>query len=131
MHYPLAPERLEISDAMLSEYCSEIAKKYGMKIGGVNKLVLTLSSKSKYVAHYKNLQLYLSLGIKLTKVHRVLQFKQSNWFKKYIDFNTDERKNAVNSFEKDCFKLMINSVYGKTMENFRKRINVGLVNNAI
>ena len=116
---------------MLSEYCSEIAKKYGMKIGGVNKLVLTLSSKSKYVAHYKNVQLYLSLGIKLTKVHRVLQFKQSNWFKKYIDFNTDERKNAVNSFEKDCFKLMINSVYGKTMENFRKRINVRLVNNAI
>ena len=59
----------------------------------------------------------------------MLKSKQSDWMKKYIDFNTEERKNAANSFEKDFFKLIINSVYGKTMENLQKRINVRLVTN--
>ena len=67
--------------------------------------------------------------MKLFKIHRMLKFKQSNWIKKYIDFNTEKRTNAANSFEKDFFKLMINSVYGKTMEYLRKRINVRIVNN--
>ena len=63
--YPLAPEKLEISQNMLSKYCFDIANKYGIKIGGVNKLVPNLSNKSKYVVHYRNLQLYLSLEMKL------------------------------------------------------------------
>ena len=67
--------------------------------------------------------------MKLTKNHRVLKFRQSDWMKKHIDFNTEKRTNAANSFEKDFFKLMINSVYDKTMENLRKRMNVRLVNN--
>ena len=68
--------------------------------------------------------------MKLTKAHRVLKFNQSDWMKKYIDFNTEERMNAANDFERDFFKLMINSVYEKTIANLRKRINVRLVNNA-
>ena len=75
-------------------------------------------------------EISLSLGMKLTKIHRVLKFKQSDWMTKCIDFNTEKRMNAANDFEKDFFKLIINSVYGKTMENLRKRINMRLLNNA-
>ena len=79
--------------------------------------------------HYRDLQLYLSLGMKLTKTHRVLKVKQSDWMKNYIDFSTEKRRNAANDFEKDFFKLMVNSLYGKTKENLRKRISVRLVTN--
>ena len=113
--------------------CRNIVKKnadnYKIKVGDVKKLIPNLGNKTNYVVHYRNLQLYLSLGMKVTKIHRVIKFKQSDWTKKYIDFNTEKRMNAANDFEKYFFKLMISSVYGKTMENLRKRINVRLVNN--
>ena len=128
-NYPLAPEKLAVTSDMLSKYCKEIADEYDIKVGDVKKLIPNLGNKTKYVVHYRNLQLYLSLGMKLTKIHRALQFKQSNWMKKYIDFNTKKRMNATNDFEKDFFKLIINSVYGKAIENLRKRINVRFVNN--
>ena len=115
---------------MLPKDCFNFANEYGKKIGGVNKLVPSLGNKSKYVVHYRNFQLNLSLGIKSTKTHRVLKFKQCDWLKKYIDFNTDIRKNVANSFEKDFFELTNNSVLGKTIENLRKRISVELVNNS-
>ena len=101
-----------------------------MKVGDVKKLIPNLGNKTNYVVHDRNLQLYLALGMKLTKIHRVLKFKQSDWMKKYIDFNTEKRMNAANDLEKDFFKLMTSSVYGKTLENLRKRINVRLVNEA-
>ena len=74
--YLLAPEKLEISNDILSNYCSKIIDKYGIKIGGVNKSVSNLGNKNKYVVNYNNLQLYLSLGIKLLKINEVLNFKQ-------------------------------------------------------
>ena len=72
--------------------------------------------------------MYLSLGMKLYKVHKILKFKQSDWLKKCVGFNTD-KKNAANCFEKDLFKLMNHSTLGKIMENLRKSINARLVNN--
>ena len=68
--YPLCPEKIEVSSNMLSKYCSDIANKYGIKVGGIKKLISNLGDKVEYVVHYKNLQYYLSLGMKLTKIHR-------------------------------------------------------------
>ena len=124
--YPLAPEKILVSDHMLSPYCKDLKDSENISSGRVHKLVPNLMNKEKYVLHYRNLQQYLSLGMKLKKVHRVLEFTQKPWMKGYIDFNTEKRKMAKNSFEKDFFKLMNNSVFGKTMENLRKRSNIKL-----
>ena len=125
--YPCAPEKMNITKDMLSPYCKQIQEKFGISIGQVSKLVPTLLNKTKYVLHYRNLQLYLELGLKLKKGHRVLEFNQSPWLKKYIEYNTNKRIQAKNVFEKDFFKLMNNSVFGKTIENLRKRVDVRLV----
>ena len=128
--YPLAPRKPKTDYSILSRYCSDISNQYGIKVGDVNKLVSNLDNNSNYVLHYRNLQLYLLLGMNLIVVHRILKFEQSDWLKKYIDFNTSKRKNTVNSFEKTIFKLMNNSVCGKSMENLRKQLKVRLINNA-
>ena len=115
---------------MLSKYCKKIADKYEIKVADVKKLIPNLGNKTNYAVHYRNLQLYFCLGMKLIKIHKVLKFKQSDWKEKYSDFNTEKGVNVANDFEKDFFKLMNNSVYGKAMKNLRKKINVRLVNNA-
>ena len=89
--YPLAPEKLPVSGYMLSNYCKRIPDKYEIKVGDVKKIIPNLGNKTNYVVHYRNLQLYLSLEMKLTKIHRVLKLKQSDWMKKYIDFNTKKK----------------------------------------
>ena len=99
--YPLALEKLIVSSNMLSKYYKEIADKYKIKVVDVKKLIPNLGNKTKYVLHCRNLQWHLSLGTKHAKIHRELKFKQSDWIKKYIDFNTEKRMNAANDFEKD------------------------------
>ena len=102
--YPLAPEQIVINK--------------------VKKLIPNLGDKKKYVIHYENLKQYLNLGLKLTHIHRGIKFEESPWLKSYIDINTDLRTKAKNDFEKDLFKLMNNSVFGKTMENIRNRVDI-------
>ena len=107
--YPFCPERVECKN-------------------GVEKLIPNLRNKTKYVIHYRNLIQCLKAGLKLKKIHRGIKFVESDWMKPYIEMNTNLRAKAKNNFEKDFFKLMNNSVFGKTMENIRNRVDVKLVN---
>ena len=105
--YPLAPERLNVN--------------------GVEKLISHFKPRKNYILHYRNLRQCLEMGLRVTAVHRGITFNQSPWMEPYIRKNTELRKTAANSFEKDFFKLINNSVFGKTIENIRKRQNVLLV----
>ena len=106
--YPLAPEQIEVNKVL--------------------KLIPNLGDKKRYILHYENLKQYLSLGLKLTNIHRGIKFEERQWLEKYIALNTDLRTVAKEEFEKDFFKLMNNSVFGKTMENIRNRVDIKLVN---
>ena len=98
-----------------------------MEVNKCKKLVCNLFNKKKYVTHINSLKQALNHGLKLKKIHRAIEFNQKEWLKPYIDMNTELRKAAKNDSEKDLFKLMNNSVFGKTMENIRKHRDIKLV----
>ena len=100
-----------------------------MVTGGVEKLVPNLYYKKRYVIHIRALDQALKHGLVLERIHRAIELKQSAWMKEYIDFNTALRTAATNDFDKDFYKLMNNSVFGKTMENIRKHRSIKLVTN--
>ena len=115
--YPLAPEKLKIYPQMLSPFSQTLLEELELSRRPVEKLVPNLFPKTKYLVHYRNLQLYLRLGLELERVHRVLRFRQSPWMAPYINENTRMRQMATSDFEKNLYKLMNNSVFGKSMEN--------------
>ncbi|XP_067947655.1 uncharacterized protein [Watersipora subatra] len=125
--YPLAPESMKPDQ--WSEYMRDVGEldKLGEPCyAKVSKLVPNLRDKRKYIVHHSILKYYLKKGLRLTKVHRVLKFKESAWMEPYIRLNTDLRKKAKTDFKKEFFKLMNNAGFGKSMENVRKRIDVEL-----
>ena len=129
--YPLSPENLNIQEKMLLEhqkalhrYCYDGKQATNEK---QPKLILNIKDKDKYIVHIKTLQFYFNKGMKLKQVQRMVKFKQSAWLKAWIDFNTNKRKEAKSDFDKDMFKLMNNTVYGKTMENLRNHMDFELV----
>ena len=127
--YPMASERLNVDPAWLSPFQNEILEQNDAKAGKCVKLVPNLMPKSKYIVHIRNLQYYVKKGWVVDKVHRVLEFDQKAWLAEYIDLNTQMRTMAKNDFESDFYKLMNNSVFGKTLENVRGRVDIKLVNN--
>ena len=92
-NYPLAPEKLIVQDDWLSPFCKNLKENFDLASDKTTKLIPTLFNKEKYVLHVRNLSLYKDLGMKLTKIHRVLQFNETPWLAKYIDFNTNKRSN--------------------------------------
>ena len=100
-----------------------------MKINRVEKLIPNLYYKKRYVIHIRVLDQALKHGLVLEHINRAIEFKQSAWMKEHVDFNTKLRTAAANDFEKDFYKLMNNSVFGKTMENIRKHRNIKLITN--
>ena len=124
---PVAPEQRKVSEDELSPYSSALKTRLQLNGKPHPKLVPNLYSKRKYVIHYVNLKQYMRLGVRLLRIHRGIEFHQSHWLRAYISLNTEKRKQAKNTFEKDFFKLLNNSIFGKTMENVRGRTNLELV----
>lgn len=126
--FPLAPSKLAVAKNDLSPYQKELLAKsevnYNEKI---EKLVGHFHPRKNYIVHYQNLQYYLSKGLKLTKIHRVLTFDQSPFLKEFIMFNTRRRMCAKTNFEKDFYKLINNSAFGRSCMNKRNRVNVKIV----
>ena len=127
--FPLAPEKCKIENKDLSAYQKDLLeylKTYGYRRAPAEKLLTTFNSREKYILHFSNFKLYLNLGMKLKKIHRVQKFRQSKYLQKYITLNAKLRKKAKNEFEKNLFKLMNNSVFGKSIQNQRNQLDIKL-----
>ena len=119
--YPLAPIKKSIPYGMLSPVARMICDKHKLKrTTNVEKLLATVEDKDFYILHYRNLQLYVSLGLRVKKIHAGIIFKQGHIMKSYVDFNSEKRAQATNKFDTDFYKLLSNSLYGKTIENPEK-----------
>jgi hypothetical protein len=126
--YPLAPERVKVCNGALGEMQHNMRTKYTFERNtSYAKLVPNLFPKKFYTVHYRNLKFYLKHGMILVKVHRVIEFQQAAWMKKYIETNQDLRAASKHEFEKKFYKGMNNSCYGKTCENQQKRTDIKLV----
>ena len=126
-HYPLALDKLEIKREILSEYQLKINDLCNIPIVNVKKWVPNFFDKEKYVIHYENLQLYLKLGLKLKKIHHVLEFIQSQSLKPYIKFDTQKRMETGKNNDEDgkaLYKLMNNDIHGKTTEKLDGKIEL-------
>lgn len=125
--FPLAPHRHKVRMSELSPTAREICVKNSLKHSvGTEKLMTTFLPRKSYVLHYRNLQLYVKLGMKVSKIHRGIKFKQAAVFREYIEFNSNKRAQATNCFDTDYYKLLSNSLFGKTIERPEKRCRVVL-----
>lgn len=127
--YPLAPERHKITYSMLSPVAKQICDKHCLKKNiGAEKLLTTFWDKQMYVLHLKNLQLYVKLGLVIVKIHAGIKFRQAKFMKHYIDFNAKMRAESTNDFDSNFYKLLSNSLFGKTIERPDKRTQIKIVN---
>ena len=126
--YPLAPEHMIVGPSDLSPYNKRVLKDAERLHGfrGEKKLVPNLRPKTQYVMHHEHLKFCIQQGLRVVRVHRVMQFRQRPWMKSYIECCEEERRNAKNDYEAQLWKDMMNIVFGKTIENVRKRINVSI-----
>ena len=129
--FPLAPFHRSVSYEELSPYARFICDSFHLKSScGIRKLTSTVEDRCCYILHYRNFQLYLSLGMELVKVHRAIKFRQAPIMKGYVEFNSKCRSQATNKFDQDFYKLMVNALFGKTIERPDKRSIVKLITNA-
>ena len=122
---PFAPVSKKINPDNFSDYMKEIRPDTYVQS---SKLICDWSDKKNYLVHYRMLKFYVRHGMIVDKIHDIISFRQSRWLEKYINFNTQERSQAVNDFEKDFYKLLNNAFYGKTMENVRNRLKIKFFN---
>jgi hypothetical protein len=127
---PLAPERSTVSDDMLTAFMrSQLASSSSSDYHSQQKLLLTHLPKRHYVIHFALLQFYMKMGVIVTEVHRCVRFHQSPYFERYITFNSQQRQSTTsNELSKEYYKLKNNSLYGKTVESVRGRLNMRLCN---
>ena len=123
--FPLAPEKKVVDVKDLNKWQKDYLEDRSPKIP---KLICDLKDKKNYVIHSRLLNYYQKLGLEVTKIHRIISFREEDWLAPYIDFNTDMRTKAKTEFEKAIWKLLNNAFYGKTCEKIRNRVDVEIVN---
>ena len=132
--FPLAPMSDKVTEAMftpfMKAYYERLKDQHQPSFKPGYKLLLTQYDRQNYVAHFAILKFYLSMGLQITKIHSIIQFTQKPFLKSYIDYNTQKRMQARNAFEKDYYKLKNNALFGKTMEDVRKRMDYKLITDA-